>query len=282
MARAVWKGVLKVGELTCPVALYTAVSTSDRIAFHTLNRETGHRVRRQMIEPDSGEVVEAADQVKGYDMGDGDYIVLEPEEIAAAVPESDKTLRVETFLRCGDIDKVYFDKPYYLTPAGPAAGEAFGVIREGLRNRKAAALARAVLFRRVRTVLIRVHDDGLIATMLNFDYEVRAASDAFADVPAPDIPDEMIELARHIIKTKTGKFDPSSVTDRYEEAVAELVRAKAEGKPLPKREPPKPTPPSDLMEALRQSAAAPRRSPSRKAATPARRPRPAPRPRKAG
>ena len=281
MVRANWKGVLRVGELTCPVALYTAVSTSDRIAFHTLNRKTGHRVRRQMVEPDSGEVVETPDQVKGYDMGDGEYIVLEPEEIAAAVPESDKTLRVETFLKCGDIDKVYFDKPYYLAPAGPAATEAFDVIREGLRSRKAAALARAVLFRRVRTVLIRVHDSGLIATTLNFDYEVRAAEDAFADVPAPDMPEEMIELARHIIKTKTGRFDPSSVTDRYEEAVADLVRAKAEGKPLPRRAPPKVTPPSDLMEALRQSAAVPRRPSARKAAAPARRPRAAPRPRKA-
>ena len=119
--RANWKGFLKVGELSCPVALYTAASSSDRIAFHTLNRETGHRVKRQFVDPETEEPVTADQQVKGYEVSKGEYVMLEPEEVAAAVPESDKTLDVEAFIDCGDIDDVYFDRPYYLAPSSPAA-----------------------------------------------------------------------------------------------------------------------------------------------------------------
>ena len=254
--RANWKGFLKVAELTCPVALYTAASTSERIAFHTLNRATGHRVRRQFVDQETGKPVESDEQVKGYEVGEGEYVVLEPDEIAAAVPESDKTLAVAAFIRCDDIDAIYFDRPYYLSPSNRIAEEAFALIREGLRAKKAAALARTVLFRRVQTLLIRPHGEGLIATTLNFDYEVRSAHEAFHDVAAMKIKGEMLELAEHIISTKRGKFDPSQFDDRYEAALADLVRAKLEGKPLPIRKAPAPTKVVDLMEALRQSAGA--------------------------
>ena len=153
--RANWKGFLKIAELTCPIALYTAVSTSERVAFHTLNRKTGHRVRRQFVDQETGRLVEPADQVKGYEVGKDDFVVLEPEEIAAAFPDSDKTIDIERFIACSDIDDVYFDRPYYLGPADPVAQNAFGVIRDGMRSEKVAALARTVLFRRVRTLLIR-------------------------------------------------------------------------------------------------------------------------------
>jgi DNA end-binding protein Ku len=252
--RANWKGFLKVAELTCPVALYTAASTSERIAFHTLNRATGNRVRRQFIDQETGKPVEADEQVKGYEVGQDEYVVLEPDEIAAAVPESDKTLTVVAFVRCDAIDTVYFDRPYYLSPSNRIAEEAFALIREGLRAKKAAALARTVLFRRVQTLLIRPHGEGLIGTTLNFAYEVRSADEAFHDVPAMTIKGEMLDLAKHIITTKRGSFDPSRFDDRYEAALAELVRAKLEGKPLPVRKAPAPTKVVDLMEALRQSA----------------------------
>jgi DNA end-binding protein Ku len=130
--RANWKGYLKVAELTCPVALYPAASTSERIAFHTLNRDTGHRVQRQFIDSDTGKPVEREDQVKGYEIGNNEYIVLEPEEVAAAVPESDKTLAVEAFIPVDELDDIYFDKPYYLTPSDKHGQEAFALIRDGL------------------------------------------------------------------------------------------------------------------------------------------------------
>ncbi|MEY9783931.1 non-homologous end joining protein Ku [Sinorhizobium fredii] len=252
--RANWKGYLKVAEVSCPVALYTAASTSERIAFHTINRATGNRVHRQFVDSETGKPVEKDDQVKGYEVGSGDYVVLEPEEIAAAVPESDKTLSVSAFIACGDIDDVYFDKPYYLAPTKSHAEDAFALIREGMRKKKVAAIARAVLFRRVRTLLIRAYEDGLIATTLNFDYEVRSAKEAFDEVPDLKIEGEMLELAEHIIKTKRGKFDPAKFDDRYEAALAELVKAKLEGKKIEPRKEPKREKVVDLMEALRQSA----------------------------
>lgn len=254
--RANWKGFLKVAELSCPVALYTAASTSDRIAFHTLNRATGHRVQRQFIDSDSGKPVEKEDQVKGYEVGDNDYIVLEPEEVAAAVPESDKTLSVEAFVATDDVDDIYFDKPYYLAPSDKHGQEAFALICEGMKDKKVAALAQTVLFRRARTLLIRAVGGGLVANTLHFDYEIRSAKDAFSDIPEMKITGEMLDLAKHIIGTKRGSFDPSEYKDRYEAALAELVRAKLEGKPIPKKQPAKSEKVVDLMEALRQSAGA--------------------------
>lgn len=262
--RANWKGYLKVAELTCPVALYTAASTSDRIAFHTLNRATGHRVQRQFIDGDTGKPVEREDQVKGYEVGNNEYIVLEPDEVAAAVPESDKTLAVEAFVPCDEFDDLYFDKPYYLTPSDKLGQEAFALIREGLKAKKMAALAQTVLFRRVRTLLIRAEDSGLIANTLRFDYEVRSAKDAFSDVPEMKIKGEMLDLAKHIIETKHGTFDPSAYHDRYEAALAELVKAKLEGKPLPARRQQKTEKVVDLMQALRESAGMGKKPPAAK------------------
>ncbi|CAN7271707.1 Ku protein [Phyllobacterium sp. LjRoot231] len=252
--RANWKGYLKVAELSCPVALYTAASTSDRIAFHTLNRATGHRVQRQFIDTDSGKPVEKEDQVKGYEVGANDYIVLEPDEVASAVPESDKTLSVEAFVACDDLDDIYFDKPYYLAPSDKHGEEAFALIREALKAKEVAALAQTVLFRRARTLLIRAAGNGLVANTLHFDYEVRSAKDAFSDVPEMKIKGEMLDLARHIIETKRGTFDPSQYKDRYEAALAELVKAKLEGKPIPAKKAAKSEKVVDLMEALRESA----------------------------
>ena len=252
--RANWKGFLKVAEVSCPVALYTAASTSDRIAFHTLNRATGHRVRRQFVDSETGKPVERDEQVKGYEVGSGEYIVLDPEEVASAVPDSDKTLAVSNFIKADDIDDIYFDKPYYLVPSDRHADEAYALIREGMRAKKVAALAQTVLFRRVRTVMIRPQGIGLIATTLNFDYEVRSAKDAFDEIPDLKLKGEMLELAEHIIKTKRGEFDPCKFEDRYETALAELVKAKLEGRKITPRKEPKRDGVIDLMAALRESA----------------------------
>lgn len=252
--RAQWKGFLKFGEVTCPVALYTAASTSERISFHTINRATGNRVRREFIDSVSGEAVEKEDQVKGYEVNKDDYIILEPEEVAAAVPESDKTLEVETFLPCSEIDDLYFDKPYYLAPSDRTGEEAFALLREGMRQKKVAALARAVLFRRMRTMLIQPHGPGLMGTTLKFDYEVRSVKDAFSDVPKVKITGEMLDLARHIINTKKGRFDPAEFDDRYEAAVAELVRAKMEGRTIRRKPEPRRDNITNLLDALRESA----------------------------
>src|SRR3984885_3081696 len=244
--RVNWKGYLRGGEVVCPVALYTAISASERIAFHIVNRKSGNRVRRQFFDEETGKPVEAADQVKGYEQGPDDYGVLEPDE----------TLAVQAFIPCADVDDVYFDRPYYLGPGSPAARESYVLLREGLRTREVVAIARTVLFRRVRTVLVRAYGAGLIAATLNFDYEVRSAAEAFQDIADAKIDGEMLDLAKHIIATKRGSFDPKSFHDRYEEALADLVRAKLEGRPIPARKPEPASNVVNLLDALRRSAEA--------------------------
>ncbi len=266
--RAIWKGYLKIGELTCPVALHSAASTAERVSFHTLNRKTGNRVRREYVDEETGQPVESEALVKGYETGKDEYVLLEPEDIASAVPESDRTLAVGAFVACGRVDTLFFDRPYYLTPADDAAQKAFAVIREGLREKEVAALARGVLFRRVRTLFIRAAGPGLVANTLNFDYEIRPADEVFDTIPRMKIKGEMLDLARHIIETKLGTFDPAAYDDRYDAALTELVRAKKEGRAI---KAPKPAPEGkvvDLMDALRRSAAA------SKEETPKRKPQP--------
>jgi len=251
--RAQWKGFLKFGEVTAGVALYTAASTSDRITFNTINSATGNRVNRVFIDSETEKLVPKEAQTKGFEIENGQYLVIDPDEVAATIPESDKTLEIEAFIPCSDVDDVYFDKPYYLTP-DRVGSDAFAALRDGMRKSKVAAIARTVLFRRMRTVLIRPHGKGLIATTLNYDYEVRSSAKAFEDMPKLEIEGEMLDLAKHIISTKKGTFDPATFDDRYEAALAELVKAKVEGKALPKRKKIEVSQPSDLLAALRESA----------------------------
>jgi DNA end-binding protein Ku len=251
--RAQWKGFLKFGEVSCGVGLYTAASTSERLTFNTVNTLTGNRVSRVFVDSETEELVPKEQQTKGFEVENGQYLIIDPDEISAAVPESNKTLEIEAFIPCHEVDDVYFDKPYYLTP-DRMGGDAFVALRDAMRKSKVAAIARTVLFRRMRTVLIRPHGKGLIATTLNFDYEVRSSAKAFEDLPKQKITGEMLDLAKHIIGTKKGRFDPAAFDDRYETALAELVKAKIEGKALPKKKKVAVSKPNDLLAALRESA----------------------------
>jgi DNA end-binding protein Ku len=259
--RASWKGFLKIAEVTLPVGLYAAASTAERLALHTINRPTGHRVRREFVDAETGEAVDRDDQVKGYEVAKDEYVSVEPEEIAAVIPHGDKTLTVSAFVDLQGVDDLYFDKPYYLGPSDRSADETFALVREGMRAAKVAAVAQAVLFRRARTVLIRPVGKGLVASTLNYDYEVRSAAEAFSGISAKAITREMLDLAVHIIKTKQGTFDPREFHDRYEDALAQLVKLKLEGKAIPRRAPPKSEATVNLLQALRDSAAAGARSP---------------------
>ena len=252
--RASWKGVLRIGELSCGIALFAAASASERVSFHVVNAKSGHRVHREYIDEETGKTVERDEQVKGYETRPGHYVMLEPEEVAAAVPHSDKVMHIEAFVGCDQIDTTYFDRPYYLAPSDKEAREGFALLRDGMRKAKVAALARTVLFRRVRTILVRPHAEGMIATMLSFDYEVRSAKETFGKLPSVRSKSEMVELAEHIIDTKTGRFDPAKFDDRYDKALADLVKAKIAGREIALPEPPEVTKQADLLEALRASA----------------------------
>ncbi|HEV2503776.1 MAG TPA: Ku protein [Mesorhizobium sp.] len=253
--RALWKGDLKVVDIECPVALYAAASTAQRVSFHVVNRKTGNRVRREYVDEDTGKPVVDDDQMKGFDLGNDTFVTLDPDDVTDLVPASDKTLSVARFVKYADFDPLFFDRPYYLGP-DKGADEAFALIRDSLAAEKIVALAQTVLFRRLRTVAIRADGKGLSANTLHFDYEIREPEKAFAKVPRLKIKKEMLDLAKHIMKSKAGSFDPMRFDDRYDAALAELIKAKIEGRKI---QPPKRKPEGkvvDLMDALRRSAGA--------------------------
>lgn len=251
--RANWKGFIRFGEVSAPISLFSASSSSERISFHILNKKTGNKVRREYFDIDTEKPVGKDDQIKGYEIENGQFVKLEPSEVTAALPESDKTITVLSFISRDEIDTVYFDKPYYLAP-DKHGDEAYAMLRDGMRRAGVAAIGRTVLFRRMRTLLITPEDEGLVATTLNFDYEVRSADEAFDNMPVLKIEGEMLELAKHIIQTKAGAFKPEEFSDRYEAALAELVKAKMEGRAIQKPAAPAVSKPDDLLAALRKSA----------------------------
>lgn len=247
-----WKGYLKLSLVSCPVALYTATSSSEKIALHLLNRESGNRLRRQMIDAVTGDVVEGDEQVRGYEVSSGEHVILEEDELEAIALESTHTIDIETFAPRDQVDERYLDTPYYMIPDGEVGVEAFAVVREAMKRKHVVGLARVVLHRRERVLMLEPHDRGIIATALRYDYEVRDDGDYFGEIEKVALPDEMLDLAEHIIKTKAGKFEPEKFEDRYEDALIELIKSKQAGKP-PKGPPPKPGNVIDLMEALRRS-----------------------------
>lgn len=251
---ASWNGVMLVGELFVDVSLYAAASSAERMSLHIVNRRTGHRVRRELVDQSTSRPVGQEDQLKGYDVGDGRYLVFEPAEVAAILPKGDRTMEVEGFIDLDDVDPLYFDRPYFLGTRGDDASYAFRLVLEGMRKKRVAALARAVLFRRVRSLLIWPATEGFMARTLHFDHEVQTTPAALKRVTDVKVKKEMLELARHIIDTKAGTFDPATFDDRYDAALADLVRARIEGKPVRRRKAPARTKPDDLLEALRRSA----------------------------
>lgn len=252
--RASWRGHISFADFNCEVGLYSALTSAEKIAFNIVNRKTGHRVERQYVDSDTGEPVLRDDQVKGYELDNGDHIIIEGDEIAKLMPESDKVIRIKHFLPCDEIDKLYFDKSYYLAPSGEGGEEALTLLAKAMDDEKVAALGEAVLFRRNRVLLIRPSGKALVATTLNFSCEVRSETSVFKSIPDIEFDDEMLELASHIIEKRAGAFDPADYSDRYNDALAELVKAKIEGRKIEKPPQRKEDNIIDLKEALRRSA----------------------------
>lgn len=252
--RASWRGHISFADFNCEVGLYSALTSAEKIAFNIVNRKTGHRVERQYVDSDTGEPVLRDDQVKGYELDNGDHIIIEGDEIAKLMPESDKVIRIKHFLPCDEIDKLYFDKSYYLAPSGEGGEEALTLLAKAMDDEKVAALGEAVLFRRNRVLLIRPSGKALVATTLNFSYEVRSETSVFKSIPDIEFDDEMLELASHIIEKRAGAFDPADYSDRYNDALADLVKAKIEGRKIEKPQQRKEDNIIDLKEALRRSA----------------------------
>lgn len=252
-SRAIWKGHLALGDIRIGLALHAAASTSERVTFHLLNRSTGHRLKREFVDSETGKPVEDEDEAKGYEVADDDFIVIDPEKVAEAVPENDHLLHFESAVPLAKVNRLAFDRPYFLKPAEEADEDAYAVLAEALEKSGMAIVVQAVMFRRVRHLVVEAFDGGLSATTLNFEHELRSPKQAFETIPEITIKDEMLDLATHIIDTKAGRFDPSSFDDRYDAALADMVKAKMEGRKIKRPKPPEKGKVIDLMEALRAS-----------------------------
>lgn len=254
--RAYWKGYLKLSLVSCAVALVPAVSTSQRIRFNILSRTTGHRVRTDLVDAETGDPVPEEDRIKGYRLDDGTYVELDDEDFARVALESTHTLDITSFVPAGAVDPIYFDAPYYLVPDDDIAQEAFAVIRDAMAAEDVVGLARVVLYRRERIVTVAPRGKGLLVRALHYKGEVRDEAALFDVVADVRVPRDMVDLAIHIVRTKAGRFDPAAFEDRYDQALMALIRAKQEGRPPPASPEPGPGNVVSLMEALRRSVAA--------------------------
>jgi DNA end-binding protein Ku len=250
--RPMWQGSLRLSLVSCPVALYNAVSKSGDISFHLLNPETNNRIRMIPTDPDTGPV-ERADLVKGYEISKNHYVVLSNDELDAVKLETTRAIEIERFVDAGEIDRLYWNAPYYLVPNGKEGVEAYTVIREALAETKRIALGRVVMHTRERLVALEPRDKGIICYTLRMGDEVIKSSEAFDDVPNARPSKEMIEIARKIIEQKEGDFEPAKFEDRYENALRELIRRKEKGEKLVTAEPVEDDNVIDLMAALKNS-----------------------------
>jgi DNA end-binding protein Ku len=252
-ARATWKGYLKLSLVSCPVRLYTATTSSNRISFHMLHKETHNRVQMKPHDPELGEV-SRADLVKGYEFEKDRYVVVSEDELDKIEIESTKTINIEQFVNNDEIDPLYLDTPYFLAPDGPVAEETYRVICQAMQEKGKAAIARVVLARREHPVLINVRGKGFSMFTLRAGNEVRASDDAFEDIrDDKKIDPMMLKLAEQIIEQFAAPFDAKKFDDRYQEALLDVVQAKIKGERPVFAKAPERGKVINLMDALKRS-----------------------------
>jgi DNA end-binding protein Ku len=255
-ARAFWKGYLKLSLVSCPIALYTGTSATERVSFRQINKKTGNRLRQQLVDEGTREPVEGEDKGRDYEYAKNSYIPVDDDELDALAIESKHTIEIDSFVPREQIDQRYLDTPYYITPDGQVGQDAFAVIREAMRGKDMVALGRVVLAKRERVIMLEPWGKGLTATTLRYPYEIRDAKEYFGDIPDVKVEPDMLKLAQHILQSKATDFDPSQFVDHYEEAVVAMLKKKQAGLPVSReRATPRPQNAANLMDALRRSIA---------------------------
>jgi DNA end-binding protein Ku len=275
--RAYWKGYLKLSLVSCPIALFPATSEREKISFHQVNKETGHRIRYKKVDAETGDEVDNADIVKGYEIAKGEYIELEPDELEAVAIESKHVIDIDEFVPRNEIDELYLRDPYYIVPDGEVGQQAFAVIREAIRKEGMVALGKVVFTSREHIIALEARGKGMLGVTLRYPYEVRDETEYFDTIEEEKIPKDMIDLAVHIVETRIGHFKPQQFKDEYEDALKDLLRRKQKGEKIERPKERAPTNVINLMDALRQSLKAggggsARRSTSRPSARAAKKP----------
>ena len=224
--RAYWKGYLKLSLVSCPIALYPATSEREKISFHQLNKSTGHRIKYRKVDADTGDEVESTDIIKGYQVGKGEYLELDPEELEAIAIESKRTIEIDEFVPRKEIDELYLNSPYYIVPDGEVGQQAFAVIREAIRQEGMVAIGKVVFTSREHIISLEARGKGLLGVTLRYPYEVRKEDEYFDGITDEKIPKDMLDLATHIVGTKKARFEPERFEDQYEDALKDLLKKK--------------------------------------------------------
>lgn len=265
-SRPAWQGTLRLSLVSCAVGLYRATTTAGDVSFHLVNPETGNRIKMVTTDPETGPV-ERSSLVKGYEIDKGNYVLFTDEELRSVRLETTSTLEIERFVDADTIDRLYWDTPYILMPRDKGAVEAYSVIQQAMRESNRIALGRVVMHTRERLLAIEPRDSGLLATTLRMKDEVVNTAQALESVSLGKADKQMVEIAGRIIDQLEGPFDPEEFTDRYEDALKDLIEEKRKGHKIRRvAAPEKESNVVDLMQALKKSLAAGSRTPARKAA----------------
>jgi DNA end-binding protein Ku len=251
--RAYWKGFLRLSLVTCPIALFPATSESEKISFNQINKKTGHRIKYQKVDADTGEEVSNEDIIKGYKVDSDRYLEVSKDELDNIALESTRTIEIDEFVPRSEIDDLYLVRPYYIVPDGKVGHDAYAVIRETIRSLDQVALGRVVLTSREHVIGLEARDKGLMGMLLRYPYEVRDSAEYFDDIQDVKITKDMLDLAKHIVQQKSGHFDPSNFEDHYESALQELLEKKQKGLPIGHAQKRAPDNVVNLMDALRAS-----------------------------
>jgi DNA end-binding protein Ku len=254
--RTFWKGFLKLSLVTCPVAMMPTITQSEKVRFHTLNRATGNRVESRYIDAETNEPVNEENEVKGYQRGENDYVMLEDEELDAVALESTRTIDIEMFVSKESIGWIWYDRPHYLMPDDPVGEEAFSVIRDAMAATNVIGISRLVLYRRERAVLLEPRDRGIVLWTLRYGDEVREPDAYFADIKSEKLDPELMTLVKTLIEERTKPWDSSMVHDPVQDKLLEMIDAKTKGRkhpPKAKAAAERPGNVVDIMDALRKS-----------------------------
>jgi DNA end-binding protein Ku len=261
--RANWKGFLRLSLVTCPIALFPATSDSEKVSFNQINRKTGHRIKYLKVDADSGEEVDNDDIMKGYKVDTDNYIEITKEELENIGLESTRTIDITEFVPRSDIDDLYLVRPYYIVPDGKVGHDAYAVIRDTIKSMDKVALATVILTNREHVIALEPRGKGLVGLLLRYPYEVRDASEYFDEIQDVKITKDMLDLARHIVEQKSGRFEPEKFEDHYEAALIDLINRKRNGERIIDTARPRENGNVvSLMDALKRSLANEGRSPS--------------------
>jgi DNA end-binding protein Ku len=256
MARSIWTGAISFGLVTVPVKLYSAVNRKT-VRFHQLNGKTGVRIAQKRVDPSTGDEVAYEDIVKGFELTPDHYVVIEPGELEALEPKKTKTIEIEDFVELADIDPIFYDHPYYLAP-GPGGAKPYRLLLEAMRETGRVAIARVVIRSKEQLVALRpMGDDVLgISTMLFSDEVVETDKiDELSAAAEVEATKRELDIAKQLVESLAGPFDPSKYHDTYREEVLDLIERKAAGEEIAvqpvSEEEDEPVP--DLMAALKAS-----------------------------